>query len=879
MTSRFAHIILIIYLLAFGTTVKAEGTKQLVPVSKRPDAAGKLYLSHNNNPAVQNSYSTFGQLNADPEYRIMYTVNSLTEIVYLGFNSSDVNASNQGEYKYYIRQPNNVLLGPYAFPISGNNGYIVNYAQADAGPSMINPSGYVPIVLSPAMTGDYSIEFIFPEPSANNGTLTIKYFDITVASLVAAVPVAIPGRVWSRSWQVNVEFNSESFYGSFYIYSDDGIVTKFAADSMKTGTFSIFSNETGCSTTGTWEQRRKSVSYRVDALPQYKIFLNDPDAIYPIGTLGQIISATQQLPASCDGSVVFIVVVDKPGKATLTLDCPPLGSNAGEDVTITQDVEADINNLVYWDGNNNLGSPLSSGTNITVNIDYLNSLTNLPMYDVEGNDKGFKVDIVHPLPNPLPPDGTKLRVFWDDTNLSTWGGYANSVTGCLYPASLPTVTGCHSWTFASSGSGGNANLGNYHTVNSWWYYLSQGTVSMNIIINRTPDAALAISGPSPVCQGETVTYTVPVIPSATSYVWTLPGGGTQTTTTNQITLSFPTVLTGNLSVHGSNAQCGSGAESPVLSVAVLANPTPTIIGNSSVCVGSAGNVYTTQSGMYNYVWTVSAGGTITAGGTTTSNSVTVAWNTTGAKTVSVSYQGPPPTNCSTGSPTIYNVTVNALPVPVITGALNGCVNTSGNIYSTAAGMTGYVWNVSAGGVITSGIGTNTIAVTWSTTGAKTISVTYTNSSGCAALNPTVITVTINTVNIPSLSGPSSVCLNSTNNVYATESGNTNYIWTVSAGGTITAGGTTSSNTVTVTWNTTGAKTISVNYTNSGLCAAGTPTIFNVNVNVLPTPSIIGPTAVCVNTAPVVYTTQLGNSNYTWNVSAGGTITCGRYIVQ
>jgi len=269
---RDLKIILLIQILCalflFGTGF-AEGTKQLVPAPKRPDAAGKLYLSHNNNAAVQNSYSTFGQLNADPSYRIMFTVNSLTEAVYVGFNSTDVNTTNQNQYKYYIRQPNNVLLGPFAFPISGNNGFITNYTQADAGPNTINPSGYVPITVTPAMTGDYSIEFLFPEPSPNNGTFTIKYFDITVAAPSGTTHVAIPGRVWSKSWQVNIDFDNESFYGSFYIYSDDGIVTKFAADSMKTGTFSIFSNETGCSATGTWAQRRKSVSYRVDALPQY----------------------------------------------------------------------------------------------------------------------------------------------------------------------------------------------------------------------------------------------------------------------------------------------------------------------------------------------------------------------------------------------------------------------------------------------------------------------------------------------------------------------------------------------------------------------------------------------------------------------------------
>jgi len=48
-----------------------------------------------------------------------------------------------------------------------------------------------------------------------------------------------------------------------------------------------------------------------------------------------------------------------------------------------------------------------------------------------------------------------------------------------------------------------------------------------------------------------------------------------------------------------------------------------------------GNIYTTQAGMTNYLWTVSAGGTITAGGSTIDNTVTVTWTTTGAQTVSV----------------------------------------------------------------------------------------------------------------------------------------------------------------------------------------------------------------------------------------------------
>ena len=73
-------------------------------------------------------------------------------------------------------------------------------------------------------------------------------------------------------------------------------------------------------------------------------------------------------------------------------------------------------------------------------------------------------------------------------------------------------------------------------------------------------------------------------------------------------------------------------------------------------------VYTTEAGMANYVWTVSAGGTITAGGGPNDNSVTVTWGASGARTVSVSYTG---TNGCPSLVTVKNVTVsNSLPVSV-----------------------------------------------------------------------------------------------------------------------------------------------------------------------------------------------------------------------
>jgi len=317
-----------------------------------------------------------------------------------------------------------------------------------------------------------------------------------------------------------------------------------------------------------------------------------------------------------------------------------------------------------------------------------------------------------------------------------------------------------------------------------------------------------------------------------------------------------------------SSACGTPVTTNVVTISIFALPTPVISGPASVCVNSTGNIYSTEAGMTAYTWTVSAGGVITAGVGT--NSITVTWNTTGAQTVTVNYTNA--NNCTAATPTIYNVTVNALPVPTISGPASVCLNSSGNVYTTEAGMTGYTWTVSAGGTITAGTGTNAITVTWNTIGANTVSVNYSNANNCTAPTPTIFNVTVNPLPVPTISGPASVCLNSTGNVYTTEAGMTGYTWTVSAGGIITAGAGTSA--ITVTWNTIGAKTVTVSYTNANLCTAATPTVYNVTVNPLPVPTISGPASVCLNSTGNVYTTEAGMTGYTWTVSAGGTITAG-----
>lgn len=97
----------------------------------------------------------------------------------------------------------------------------------------------------------------------------------------------------------------------------------------------------------------------------------------------------------------------------------------------------------------------------------------------------------------------------------------------------------------------------------------------NITAAYLPSAAGAITGTAVVCQGQTgVAYTVPIIPNATSYTWTLPSGALIVSgiNTNSILVDFNlTSTSGYVSVFGSNS-CGNGTVSSGFSVTVSPLP-------------------------------------------------------------------------------------------------------------------------------------------------------------------------------------------------------------------------------------------------------------------------------------------------------------------
>jgi hypothetical protein len=138
--------------------------------------------------------------------------------------------------------------------------------------------------------------------------------------------------------------------------------------------------------------------------------------------------------------------------------------------------------------------------------------------------------------------------------------------------------------------------------------------------------------------------------------------------------------------------------------------------------------------------------------------------------------------------------------------------------------------------VTAAWATNTITISGTPTAAGIFTYTIPLTGGCGTVNATG-TITVTPLPVPTITATANPVCFGTIGTYTTESGMTNYTWVV-VGGSITAGGTLTDNTVTVNWNGTGPYSISVTYTNGSGCPASTPTVLPVTVTPLPVTSPI-----------------------------------------
>lgn len=486
--------------------------------------------------------------------------------------------------------------------------------------------------------------------------------------------------------------------------------------------------------------------------------------------------------------------------------------------------------------------------------------------------------------------------------VSTPGTYTVTVTqnGCTGTASvtvtvaqppMPTITGALSFC---PGDGTILNAGNGYSSYQWSNggstsaALSVGTPGIysvtvtnaagctgtaSVTVTQSSNPTPAINGNTSICAGQSTTLTTG---SFSSYAWS-PSGSTQA-----INVNTP----GTYSVTVTNATGCQGSTS--ITVNQPASPTPTILGNNSICVGES-TTLNAGSGFSSYLWspggstaqqiTVSAGGvynvTVTnaAGcpGTATFDvtqatsltpEITGVLNFCPGDQTALSVLGTYATYAwSTGSnsPSInvgtansYSVTVTSAggcvgstsvsvvqsptPTPSITGDLDYCAGLSTQL-NAGAGFSSYLWSSGSTGQFD----------TISAPGSQ--SVTVTNSLGCEGI--ATATVVQNQNPTPNITGLTGICPTNGSTVLQVSGGPySNYQWS------------TGQSSASITANSIGPITVTV--TNSNGCIGNTQT--QISFLPAPMPTISGPAAICAGTSGTL-TASGGFTNYSWSTGS------------
>lgn len=256
------------------------------------------------------------------------------------------------------------------------------------------------------------------------------------------------------------------------------------------------------------------------------------------------------------------------------------------------------------------------------------------------------------------------------------------------------------------------------------------TNSHSVVVTVNPLPLAAAGTDRAICLNESTTLGATAV-TGNTYSWTsVPAGFTSLVAnpavapllTTTYTITETITATGCTNTH---------------SVVVTVNPLPVAAAGAdrAICLNESTTLGAAAVTGNTYSWTsVPAGFTSVAANPMVTPLLTTTY--TVAETITA-------TGCTNMHSVV--VTVNPLPVPAITGPSSAAAGSTSNIYSTDAGMTGYIWTVSAGGTITAGAGTQSITVTWNTAGAQQVSVLYTSSLGCNPFTPAIYSITVNPV--------------------------------------------------------------------------------------------------------------------------------------
>ncbi|MCS6905087.1 MAG: hypothetical protein NZ576_06860, partial [Bacteroidia bacterium] len=398
-----------------------------------------------------------------------------------------------------------------------------------------------------------------------------------------------------------------------------------------------------------------------------------------------------------------------------------------------------------------------------------------------------------------------------------------------------------------------------------------GISSQLININATPTVSLTASSAT-VCTKTNVTIT-PTVGNATPtdmYSWDCDNCLSSPAGAGPQVLSWASIGTKTVTLQVKNS---AGCISTVASVTVNVVPPPIStfsVSNNPICQNQTLTV--TAIAGANYSWDCDGCVQQSIISNTTNNAPQLTWTTSGTKTVKlIVFQN----GCFSLQSSV-EVTVNPTPVASISGPSSGCLNTN-YTFTAPPGLASYTWNFAGGGqAVVSGLNTNTLVVSWASTGAKSVTLQVVNNSGCVSSVVTQAITINNNPPLPTLTPPSTICgtgVNVTFTGIAIGAPPAALSWNFGSDATPTTFNTPAGVLITISnpvvqWSTIGAKTVTLTAINTSGCTSVVTAV--VTVNALPAlPVINAPSMVCVNQVVNISTSTSANV-YAWNFGANAT---------
>ncbi|MBC6605859.1 T9SS type A sorting domain-containing protein [Hymenobacter sp. BT188] len=389
--------------------------------------------------------------------------------------------------------------------LTNQAGVIANTAQHEIGPSVTaGDGGYEPLTYTntTGATHDFYVEFTQEGEFTNKGTQPgfndlgarnpnfmsavrseYDFWDFTVRD---AAGQEKPGRLFSKLWSFTTTTSGGTGYenrlsANFALFPliespqhrGQYYVKQIELAGIRPLVFYFVSNANGsrasAATGTTFAERRRSQAGNT-GYPEYPNFVNNPDKeLWPSAPAPRFVTSQRGFCEGGLGKVAFTTVSDETGTVAILIDLNSNGVQDGDDVLLEQAVVPGANTLV-WNGLDRAGKLVAAGLPIKLSFTSQGAPVNFPVYDVEGNSSGLRVQNIRPS---VGGNTYYDRLYWDDSRLT-------AAKPQFFPETRPApdmasvrTDGVISSTAAYQGVhrwGDNSNeAGNDYTINTWTY--------------------------------------------------------------------------------------------------------------------------------------------------------------------------------------------------------------------------------------------------------------------------------------------------------------------------------------------------------------------------------------------------------------------------